>query len=65
MWFFNCCYNYKEKEEKEEEYENLRHCPDCKVVIEKIDGCDHIHCRCGYHFIWTTANRCKISYFLN
>ena len=31
---------------------NVKKCPDCGVFIEKIDGCNHIHCRCGGHVCW-------------
>jgi len=31
---------------------NVRKCPDCGIFIEKIDGCNHIHCRCGGHVCW-------------
>ena len=31
-------------------------CPNCKSPIEKIEGCDHMHCRqCKIHFCW----KCK------
>jgi hypothetical protein len=29
-------------------------CPGCGVLIEKNAGCDHMTCRCGHHFYWTT-----------
>ncbi|KAG0482615.1 hypothetical protein HPP92_010699 [Vanilla planifolia] len=32
--------------------ENVKDCPVCKHVIEKVDGCDHISCRCGRHICW-------------
>ena len=31
---------------------NVKKCPDCGIFIEKIDGCNHIHCRCGGHVCW-------------
>ena len=33
-------------------HSNVKQCPDCGVFIEKIDGCNHIHCRCGGHVCW-------------
>lgn len=27
-------------------------CPSCRIFVEKIDGCQHISCRCGYHFCY-------------
>ncbi|KAK1436938.1 hypothetical protein QVD17_02722 [Tagetes erecta] len=27
-------------------------CSECKVFVEKIDGCLHITCRCGHHFCY-------------
>lgn len=32
--------------------ENVKDCPGCKHVIEKVDGCNHIECRCGRHICW-------------
>ena len=36
-------------------HQNVKKCPDCGVLIEKIDGCNHIHCRCGGHVCWICA----------
>ena len=36
-------------------HSNVKKCPDCGVFIEKIDGCNHIHCRCGSHVCWICA----------
>ena len=33
-------------------HSNVKKCPDCGVFIEKIAGCNHIHCRCGGHVCW-------------
>ena len=30
----------------------VKKCPDCGIFIEKVDGCNHIHCRCGGHVCW-------------
>lgn len=35
--------------------QNVKKCPDCGVFIEKIEGCNHIHCRCGGHVCWICA----------
>ncbi|XP_009615427.1 ATP-dependent RNA helicase DEAH11, chloroplastic-like [Nicotiana tomentosiformis] len=32
--------------------ENVKKCPVCSFTIEKIDGCNHIECRCGKHVCW-------------
>ncbi|KAI3691505.1 hypothetical protein L2E82_49867 [Cichorium intybus] len=32
--------------------EDVRVCPSCGFAIEKIDGCDHMECRCGRHICW-------------
>jgi len=32
----------------------LKACPRCHVQIEKNGGCDHMTCRCGHEFFWST-----------
>ncbi|XP_020575693.1 ATP-dependent RNA helicase DEAH11, chloroplastic-like [Phalaenopsis equestris] len=32
--------------------ENVKDCPVCRHVIEKVDGCNHVECRCGRHICW-------------
>ncbi|CAN6567876.1 unnamed protein product [Malus baccata var. baccata] len=32
--------------------EYVKSCPVCRYTIEKIDGCNHIECRCGKHICW-------------
>merc|ERR1712039_782627 len=32
----------------------VKRCPKCSAAIEKNGGCDHMTCRCGYEFWWTT-----------
>ncbi|XP_019193603.1 PREDICTED: ATP-dependent RNA helicase DEAH11, chloroplastic-like [Ipomoea nil] len=32
--------------------ENVKNCPDCSLTIEKVDGCNHIECKCGKHVCW-------------
>ncbi|KAI1302521.1 hypothetical protein F5Y03DRAFT_361785 [Xylaria venustula] len=30
----------------------IKDCPKCKTPLEKIDGCNHMMCRCGAHICW-------------
>ncbi|KAK1439472.1 hypothetical protein QVD17_05290 [Tagetes erecta] len=32
--------------------EDVRKCPVCQLTIEKIEGCNHMECRCGIHMCW-------------
>nr|KYP75765.1 putative pre-mRNA-splicing factor ATP-dependent RNA helicase [Cajanus cajan] len=32
--------------------DQVRCCPACGYVIEKIDGCNHVECKCGKHVCW-------------
>uniref|UniRef100_A0A1I7U306 RING-type domain-containing protein n=1 Tax=Caenorhabditis tropicalis TaxID=1561998 RepID=A0A1I7U306_9PELO len=33
--------------------ENVKKCPKCSLLVEKIDGCNHVQCgRCKIHFCW-------------
>jgi len=44
--------------------EQVKNCSACGHVIEKVDGCDHIECKCGKHICWvcleffTTSGEC-------
>ncbi|ONK61612.1 uncharacterized protein A4U43_C08F31770 [Asparagus officinalis] len=31
---------------------HVRDCPACGHTIEKVEGCNHIECRCGKHICW-------------
>jgi hypothetical protein len=31
---------------------NVKRCPDCRIFIEKVDGCNHMRCLCGAHVCW-------------
>lgn len=31
---------------------NRKKCPSCSTPIEKIEGCQHMTCRCGAHICW-------------
>ena len=37
---------------------NMQNCPNCKILIEKNQGCDHVTCRCGHKF-WWCLDSCK------
>ncbi|GBE87718.1 hypothetical protein BKA93DRAFT_904453 [Sparassis latifolia] len=30
----------------------VKKCPSCSVPIEKLEGCNHMSCRCGAHICW-------------
>ncbi|KAF8806819.1 hypothetical protein BYT27DRAFT_7242544 [Phlegmacium glaucopus] len=30
-----------------------KRCPECRSVVEKNGGCNHMTCHCGAHFCWT------------
>jgi E3 ubiquitin-protein ligase RNF144 len=32
-------------------------CPECKQVVEKIDGCDKMTCKCGVYFCYRCGDR--------
>lgn len=32
--------------------EHVKACPACSYTIEKVDGCNHIECKCGKHVCW-------------
>lgn len=32
--------------------EHVKSCPICGYIIEKVDGCNHVECRCGRHICW-------------
>ncbi|KAI1773098.1 hypothetical protein F4818DRAFT_443461 [Hypoxylon cercidicola] len=48
----------KEEEETNRVFYGLtKPCPECRVPIEKNQGCDHMIClRCGRHFSWMGAH---------
>ncbi|CAL5012811.1 unnamed protein product [Urochloa decumbens] len=29
-----------------------KRCPSCQFIVEKVDGCAHIRCRCGFEFCY-------------
>ncbi|XP_028055489.1 ATP-dependent RNA helicase DEAH11, chloroplastic-like, partial [Camellia sinensis] len=57
---FISCERYKEfKEDPDSSLkewcqgkEHVKSCPVCGYMIEKVDGCNHIECRCGKHICW-------------
>lgn len=44
---------------------NWQKCPNCKIYVEKTEGCIHMTCRCEYQFCyrcgakWTGAHSCR------
>ena len=30
----------------------IKRCPNCKIYIEKLDGCNRMMCQCNYEFCW-------------
>ena len=32
--------------------EHIKSCPGCGFTIEKVDGCNHVECKCGKHVCW-------------
>ncbi|KAK3335629.1 hypothetical protein B0T19DRAFT_13985 [Cercophora scortea] len=43
------------EEEKFKEYSKARgwkECPQCRRMVEKTEGCNHIRCHCGCHFCY-------------
>ena len=32
-----------------------KRCPSCRAAIQKDGGCDHMTCRCGYEFWWSSG----------
>jgi hypothetical protein len=41
---------------------NTKACPKCHQRIEKNQGCDHMTCRCGYEFYWTTLQPYRFAF---
>ena len=43
----------------------MRKCPHCQKIIQKLKGCDHLRCICGYEFCfycsdnWTHTHICE------
>ena len=47
--------NRAEQERRNEQWASTsgaKHCPRCRVFVQKTDGCNHMECRCGVHFCW-------------
>ena len=43
----------------------VKHCPKCGWKIEKNEGCNHMHCRCGHHFCWVCLSNYENGYCVN
>ncbi|CAL6087324.1 Ankyrin_repeat protein 3 [Hexamita inflata] len=53
------CKSWHAYEKHDVNVESLKKCPNCYIPIDKIDGCNHIHCACGYHFCYLC---CDVAY---
>ena len=38
---------------------NVKICPKCSGILEKIDGCNHVTCKCGAHICWMCSEYFK------
>ena len=38
-------------------HNGIQRCPSCNAAIYKDGGCDHMTCRCGYEFYWSSLRR--------
>lgn len=38
-------------------------CPSCSAMIERVAGCNHMTCRCGYSFCWLCGARMTPGHF--
>jgi hypothetical protein len=56
----NCADNKLHNDVAAQEYLNeqwatqqgVKKCPSCNIWIEKLEGCNHVACRCGAHICW-------------
>ncbi|KAI6145209.1 hypothetical protein BKA82DRAFT_839651 [Pisolithus tinctorius] len=56
------CAEVRRRQAEEEERQNstwvaaqggrVKRCPQCSVLIEKLEGCNHMTCNCGAHICW-------------
>lgn len=38
--------------------EKWKHCPECRQLIERVDGCEHMMCYCGTEFCYLCGRKC-------
>ncbi|UJR25187.1 hypothetical protein I4U23_006542 [Adineta vaga] len=44
---------------------NAQRCPKCSIYIEKIDGCDHMHCtKCDSKFCYRCGSRMRLPFYI-
>ena len=48
-----------------EENLHYRQCKKCKTIVEKIQGCNHITCRCKYQFCYVCGAKWSVEHYGN
>ncbi|GKD77603.1 zinc finger, C6HC-type containing protein, partial [Tanacetum coccineum] len=67
-----CCSEYQSLRKDERDPSDLmlmdlaknnkwKRCPNCNFYVEKINGCDDIHCRCGHDFDYNMGSYMSMS----
>lgn len=36
---------------------HFRQCENCKFIVERTEGCNHMTCRCGYQFCYICGKK--------
>ena len=41
----------------------VQRCPACRACCEKVDGCNHIYCPCGFQFCYACGSECDQDHY--